>query len=99
MNIIIIALGKLLSSTSKLFNFGHGSTWPGHIALETNKNFFLLSLPPYSPDFNVIVRLWQVLRKAVTNNFLFQSLEEVKTAATKFFQFLPSDEVRKICAI
>lgn len=67
--------------------------------LEVNKNFFLLFLPPYSPDFNVIERLWQVLRKAVTNNFLFQSLEEVKTASTKFLQFLSSDVVRKICAI
>ena len=67
--------------------------------LDANRNLFLLFLPPYSPDFNVIERLWQILRKAVTNNFLFQSLEEVKIASTKFFQFLPSDEVKKICAI
>lgn len=67
--------------------------------LDANKNFFLLFLPPYSPDFNVIERLWQILRKAVTNNFLFQSLEEIKIASTKFLQFLSSDEVRKICAI
>ena len=67
--------------------------------LEANNNFFFLFLSPYSPDFNVIERLWQILRKAVTNNFLFQNLEEVKIAATKFFEFLPSDEVKKICAI
>jgi len=67
--------------------------------LDSNKNLFLLFLPPYSPDLNVIERLWQILRKAVTNNFLFQSLDEVKTASTKFLQFLSSDEVRKICTI
>ena len=67
--------------------------------LEANNNLFLLFLSPYSPDFNVIERLWQILRKAVTNNFLFQSLGEVKFASTKFLQFLSSDEVKKICAI
>lgn len=67
--------------------------------LDANKNFFLLFLPPYSPDFNVIERLWQVLKKAVTNNALFQSLEEVKIAASEFFKFLSTDEVKKICAI
>lgn len=35
----IIIGGKTLSHVSKLLNLGHGSTWPGHIALRFNKNF------------------------------------------------------------
>lgn len=38
-NILLIGLGKLLSFFSKVFNLGHGSTWPGHIALNINKDF------------------------------------------------------------
>lgn len=39
MNLLIILFGKLFSFLSKLFNLGHGSTWPGHIALVINPNF------------------------------------------------------------
>lgn len=38
-NILIILMGKFISKFSTFFNFGHGSTWPGHIALKLNKNF------------------------------------------------------------
>jgi len=34
-----IFLGKSLSKISRLLNKGHGSTWPGHIALKINKRF------------------------------------------------------------
>lgn len=34
-----IVLGKFVSSISRTFNLGNGSTWPGHIALNINKNF------------------------------------------------------------
>ena len=39
MNSILILLGKLIILFSKTFNMGNGSTWPGHIALNLNKNF------------------------------------------------------------
>jgi UDP-N-acetylmuramyl tripeptide synthase len=38
-NILIILFGKTFSFLSKRFNLGHGSTWPGHIALKLNPNF------------------------------------------------------------
>lgn len=38
-NLLIISFGKLLSRLSKLLNFGNGSTWPGHIALQINPHF------------------------------------------------------------
>lgn len=39
MNILLILLGKAIGLISKKLNFGTGSTWPGHIALNLNKNF------------------------------------------------------------
>lgn len=38
-NASLIFTGKGLSTLSKRANLGHGSTWPGHIALKFNKNF------------------------------------------------------------
>ncbi len=39
MNTIIILLGKAFARFIQLINMGNGSTWPGHIALHSNKNF------------------------------------------------------------
>ena len=38
-NSFLILLGKFVSFLSRIANRGHGSTWPGHIALSLNKNF------------------------------------------------------------
>ena len=38
-NSSIILSGQLLSKLSKQLNLGHGSTWPGHIALKVNPRF------------------------------------------------------------
>lgn len=38
-NLLLILLGKSFSKFSNLFNLGSGSTWPGHIALNVNKDF------------------------------------------------------------
>ena len=39
MNFLILFFGKTFSRISKTLNLGHGSTWPGHIALKLNSNF------------------------------------------------------------
>jgi lipid II isoglutaminyl synthase (glutamine-hydrolysing) len=38
-NISIIIFSKLLISVVRFLHLGHGSTWPGHIALKINKRF------------------------------------------------------------
>jgi len=39
LKVVLIAIGKLIGFFSQTFNLGNGSTWPGHIALNINKNF------------------------------------------------------------
>ncbi len=38
-NLLLINVGKLITAVSRSLNLGHGSTWPGHIALNLNRNF------------------------------------------------------------
>jgi len=38
MTIALTLFAKIFSFFSQLFNFGNGSTWPGHIALKLNPN-------------------------------------------------------------
>lgn len=39
MDLLPIILGKTLVFVSRKLNLGHGSTWPGHLALRFNKSF------------------------------------------------------------
>jgi len=39
LTIFIILIGKIVIYINNLLNLGSGSTWPGHIALNLNKNF------------------------------------------------------------
>jgi len=49
LNLLLIMLGKTIVIISRLFNFGHGSTWPGHFALNLKKNFIkdIIKLNPH----------------------------------------------------
>lgn len=58
-------------------------------------------LPPYSPDLNVIERVWKITRRLCTHNRYFAKLEELVGAV--FNQFnrwsRPNNILRRLCAI
>ncbi len=45
-------------------------------------------LPSYSPNLNLIERLWKYFRKEVTNNHYHETFEDFKTASSSFFKSL-----------
>jgi transposase len=49
-------------------------------ALADNPQLELYRLPSYSPQLNVIERLWKVLRRRATHNRLFETLAELRQA-------------------
>jgi transposase len=53
--------------------------------IEKVKPYYLL---PYSPDLNVIERLWKWLRERITHNFFFETLEELKKSIRNFFSYI-----------
>lgn len=56
--------------------------------LETAK-IKLIFLPPYSPNLNLIERLWKYFRKQVLYNRYYQRFEDFKTACLTFFANIP----------
>jgi len=48
-------------------------------------NIKLHYLPPYSPNLNVIERLWKIMNEQVRNNQFFKSTQEFKDAIFHFF--------------
>ena len=53
--------------------------------LETSK-IELLFLPPYSPNLNLIERLWRLLKKTVLYNRYFETYEEFRKTVLSFFK-------------
>lgn len=45
-------------------------------------------LPPYSPNLNIIERLWRFFHQKVTNNHYFPTFQEFKETTMQFFQNL-----------
>ena len=45
-------------------------------------------LPSYSPNLNLIERLWKFFRKEVTNNHYYETFGEFKKASSNFFKYL-----------
>lgn len=59
--------------------------------LQTSK-IELLFLPPYSPNLNLIERLWKFMRKKVINNQYYEKFTDFREALLVFFENLPNDQ-------
>jgi len=56
--------------------------------LADNPHLKLYRLPSYSPQLNVIERLWKVLRRRATHNRLFGTMAEMRRALRASFCYL-----------
>ena len=53
--------------------------------LQTSK-INLVFLPPYSPNLNLIERLWKLFKKKILYNIYYEKFKDFKTACIKFFE-------------
>ena len=58
----------------------------------------LIILLPYSPEFNLIERLWRVFKKNVLYNKYYETFDEFKSACNSFFTH-QDDYYDEICSI
>lgn len=56
--------------------------------LKRHKRFKLVFLPTYSPNLNIIERLWRFFHQKVTWNHYFETFEEFRSETLKFFKNL-----------
>ncbi len=61
----------------------------------------LVTLPTYSPQLNPVERFWKHLRRQVTHNTFFQTIERLLEAVIGFFQNLEAspDTVRSVAGL
>ena len=51
----------------------------------------LLFLPPYSPNLNLIERLWKYFREIVLYNKYYETLDKFRNACISFFRRIKKD--------
>lgn len=54
--------------------------------LKCNKRIKLIFLPPYSPNLNLIERLWRFYKKEVLYNKYYRGFEDFKNATLEYFE-------------
>lgn len=71
------------------------------LAERWSDRFTVLYLPPYSPDLNVIERVWRLTRRVCTHNKYFDRLDDMAATLLGFFMAHaePNDTLRTLCAI
>jgi transposase len=68
---------------------------------ETESRLLLKPQPSYSPELNPEERIWKWMRRVVTHNHWFESLQQEMQALRDFFCYLAGrkEEIRRLCAI
>lgn len=63
-------------------------------------DFIIAYLPPYSPELNMIERVWKLTRRRCMHNQYFPSLDDVAVAVESLFDSwrFSSQTLRKLCA-
>lgn len=56
--------------------------------LDNNPRIVQIFLPPYSPNLNLIERLWKLLRKKVINTVYYPHFKDFRTAVLRFFEHI-----------
>ena len=54
--------------------------------LKDNPRIILKFMPPYSPNLNIIERLWRILKKNVVYNKFYQKFDDFRIAVINFFE-------------
>lgn len=80
--------------------YHHGKLHKDWRALHCAK-FQLDYLPPYSPEFNLIERVWKLTRRKCLHNAHFEQLSEITDAVENQFTMWsnPNRPLRQLCAI
>ena len=60
------------------------------VFLAANPRLKLVKLPPYSPNLNLVERLWLLFNKSVIYNKFHPTLADFKSAINDFFAALPA---------
>jgi transposase len=96
MNLYLQELRKS-SGNKKVLLIMDQAGWHKSHDLVLPDNMAIEFLPPYSPELNPVERLWWWLRKEVTHNQIFETLEAMMNALEKEFKAITNNLLASLC--
>ncbi len=72
--------------------------WHRSKSLAIPENITLLPLPPYSPEFNPIERLWHWLKDHEFSNRVYPDYEDLLDAVSDMWRELEEKRIQSVCA-
>lgn len=96
MNIFLDKFSKKYSDKN-IFLIMDQAGWHKAKDLKVPQNTKLIFLLLYSPELNPIEKLWQWLRKEVTHNNIFKTLDALMDALEKEFRKLTPQKFAQLC--
>lgn len=73
------------------------ASWHRSEALEKHENIIIKFIPPYSPQLNPVEKLWWWLRKEITHNVIFETIDQMMDMLEKEFIRLDPNITSSLC--
>ncbi len=73
------------------------ASWHRYKALEKFENITIKFLPAYSPQLNPVEKLWWWLRKEITHNVIFETIDQMMDKLEKEFLKLDTNITSSLC--
>jgi len=72
--------------------------WHTTAGLEIPANVTLLPLPAYTPELNVVERLWHWIKDHEFSNRIYEDYDELADSVCSMWQSLQSKRIQTVCA-
>lgn len=72
--------------------------WHTTAGLKIPTNITLLPLPAYTPELNVVERLWHWIKDHEFSNRVYEDYEELADNVSSMWQSLRSERIQTVCA-
>lgn len=72
--------------------------WHTTAGLKIPSNITLLPLPSYTPELNVVERLWHWIKAHEFSNSIYDDYDQLADSVCSMWQCLQPDKIQTVCA-
>ena len=97
MQLHLNALSKRIGPDRHVVLILDNAGWHTSESLNVPGNITLLPLPTYTPELNVVERLWHWIKDHAFSNRVYPDYTELLNAVCTMWQDLPSQRIQSVC--